>query len=367
MTSAAFDLLCRMVRRALDAEEGVAGDPVPMGDVAARDLLAAVGRHRVPELLRGQADALGLTPEVVTVLDAMREASRQRQLLHALETVRAWQLLTDAGIDALVFKGIPLAVLTTGTPDARGAGDVDVLVRPGDTAATHRVLRAAGWQLHEAGRIEPEMWAWGYVVRWGRTLTYLGSGADVDLHWRLDTIPGAQPPTEDLMARSVEVPVGGVRIPTLCPADAFHHLAAHREGWIWLRTLVDLRRLARDPSVHDQELGTPALTSLAVARATVGLPAGVPASLHAALDTVPAAALVGAREQHLRPTSTWNGAGPLQDFRYGLASARRPRDLGHVAVGLVLPAHAALQVTATSAWTGVPTALGRRARRFTRR
>lgn len=356
-----------MLRRALEAEEGVAGDPVALGAVPSRELLDVVRRHRVPQVLLGQSAALGLTGEVVTTLEAMLRGSRERQLLHVLETVRAWQLVTDAGIDALVVKGAPLAVLTTGVPEGRGAGDVDLLVRPGDTARAHGVLTAAGWRLHEAGRIEPEMWAWRHVVRWGRTLTYLGAGADVDLHWRLDTFPGALPAAEELMERQVRVPVGGVDIPTLAAADALNHLAMHREGWTWLRTLVDLRRLARDPRVFDQYLGSPALTSLAATRATVGLPAGVPARVSAALDRVPERTLAEIRAQHLRPTAPMGGATTGRELRYGIASARGPRDLGQLAVGVLLPAHTALEVRSTSAWTGLPTALGLRARHLGRR
>lgn len=365
--SAAFDLVCRILRRALEAEEGVEGDPVALGSVAPGDLLDVVRRHRVPQVLLGQSAALGLPADVVDTLEAMLRANRERQLLHVLETVRAWQLVDAAGIEALVVKGIPLAVLTTGSPDGRGAGDVDLLVRPADAARAHGVLTAAGWRLHEAGRIEPGMWAWRHVLRWGRTLTYLGPGADVDLHWRLDTIPGAVPGPDELMARRVRVPVGGVEIPTIGAADAFNHLAMHREGWTWLRTLVDLRRLARDPQVFDQHLAGPALTSLAVARGTVGLPAGVPARVSSALDRVPDRALAQVRDQHLRPPSIFGGATTGRDLRHGLASARRPQDVTQLAMGVLLPAHTALEVRSDSTWAGLPKALGLRARHLARR
>lgn len=363
----ALDVLCQMVSSALEAEEGRAIAPVPVGDVPVRDLLDAVRRHRVPELLRSRAGELGLPAEVVRVLDAMVEGSRQRHLVHTFETVRAWRLLDAAGIEAVVFKGIPLSVLTTGRPDARGAGDVDLLVRPDAVAAAHRLLAAAGWALHEQGRIEPGMWAWRHVQRWGHTLTYLGAGADVDLHWRLDAMPGAQPDTHDLLARRTTVEVGGTPIPTLAPADAFRHLAGHREGWIWLRTLVDLRRLARDPAVFAHELPAPALTSLAAARATVGLPDTVPDGVLAGLDRVPDVALARARAHHELPVAVFGGAGTAREVRNGMASVRRPRDLQQLAVTLVLPPHAALPIRSATAWGGVPRAFARRTRRLVSR
>lgn len=367
VTATALDLLCRLVSSALEAEEGRPVEPVPLGAVPVHDLLDGVRRHRVPELLRSRAGELGLPAAVVRVVDAMVEGARQRQLVHTLETVRAWQLLDTAGIEALVFKGIPLSLLTTGRPDARGAGDVDLLVRPEAAAEAHRLLTGAGWALHEQGRIEPGMWAWRHVLRWGNTLTYLGRGADVDLHWRLDAMPGAQPETAELLARRTTVEVGGVPLPTLAPADALRHLAGHREGWIWLRTLVDLRRLARDPAVFAQELPAPALTSLAAARATVGLPATVPTRVLAALDRVPDAVLARARAHHELPVAVFGGAGTAREVRNGMASVRRPRDLQQLAVTLVLPPHAALPVRSATAWGGVPRAFALRAQRLVRR
>lgn len=341
--------------------------PVRLGDVPARGLLDVVRRHRVPELLRSRAGELDLPGDVVRVLDAMVEGNRQRHLVHTFETVRAWRLLDAAGIEAVVFKGIPLSVLTTGRPDARGAGDVDLLVRPAAAAAAHLLLTSAGWALHEQGRIEPGMWAWRHVQRWGHTLTYLGAGADVDLHWRLDAMPGAQPDTDDLLARRTTVEVGGTSVPTLAPADAFRHLAGHREGWTWLRTLVDLRRLARDPAVFAHGLPGPALTSLAAARATVGLPGTVPAGVLAALDRVPDAALARARAHHQLPVAAFGGAGTAREVRNGMASVRRPRDLQQLAVTLVLPPHAALPVRSATAWGGVPRAFALRTRRLVSR
>lgn len=370
VTGAALDLLCRLVRSALDAEEGRAVAPVAPADLGAvpvPDLLDGVRRHRVPELLAARAGELGLPDEVVRVLHAMLAGLRQRRLVHTLETVRAWQLLDRAGIDALVFKGIPLAVLTTGDPDARGAGDVDLLVRSESAAAAHRLLTGAGWALHEQGRVEPGMWAWRHVQRWGHTLTYLGAGADVDLHWRLDAMPGAQPATGDLLARLTTVEVGGVQVPTLARADAFRHLAGHREGWTWLRTLVDLRRLARDPAVFAEPLSAPALTSLAAARATVGLPGTVPGPVRDALDRVPGAALARARAAHERPVAIFGGARAGREVRNGMATVRGPRDVQQLAMTLVLPAHAALPVRSATAWGGVPRAFALRTRRLVRR
>ena len=128
--SAALDLLRTLVRGALAAEEGRPIPPPRLGAVEVDELLAVVRRHRVAELLHAQAEPLALPPAVVAGLAAWRELARPRLLLQAMETVRACQLLSAEGIGVLAFKGQALAVQTTGRADARGPGDVDLLVPP---------------------------------------------------------------------------------------------------------------------------------------------------------------------------------------------------------------------------------------------
>lgn len=364
----AHDLLRTLVRDALAAEEGQPVEPVDLGAVDVADLLAVVRRHRVAELLRARAEPLALPAELVEGLDAWRALARPRLLLQAMETVRACALLEGHGIDVLAFKGQALAVLTTGDASARGPGDVDLLVAPERVLDAHRALLAGGWALREDGRVEPDTWAWRHVSRWGNALTYAGQGADVDLHWRLDPSPGAHPALAVLHARRAEVPLGGARLPTLSTYDALRHSAAHREGWVWLRTLVDVRRLAREPGVLEGELRPVALASLAIARATVGLPEDVPGLVNDRLDRVPRAVVERALGYHRAavPASFGGGAGSALTFRHRLASRSTSADLRHAAVSLVLPAHAALPVRARSAWTGVPWALALRLRTLVR-
>lgn len=359
-------LVTALCRSALDAEEGLPVDPLRFDGTDPRGLFASIQRHRVEELLASYAGVLGLPADLVRHLEAWRAAARQRTLLQTLETVRAWELLDRAGVGVLVFKGQPLAVQTTGRADARGPGDVDLLVAPGQLVDAHRVLMAAGWRLREGARIEPGTWAWRHVSRWGNALTYVGDGADVDLHWRLEITPDAHPPFDVLRARAEQVALGASTVTALGRYDALRHLAAHREGWIWLRTLADLRRLCRDEdgaAVLAVPLRPAVARSLAVARATVGLPAAVPAAVHAQLDRTPPDFLDRVARYHALavPASFAGGVGGALGFRQRLASSSSVADLQHTAVALVLPAHAAYPVDARTAWTGVPRALARRA------
>lgn len=357
-----LDLVRTLVRGALAAEEGLPVVPVPFGPTRHRDVASVIQRHRLEPILHTHAAALGLPEQVVGFLDAWRAMARQRTLLQTLETVRARDLLVDAGVPALIFKGQALAVQTTGRTDARGPGDVDVLVAPETLGEAHRVLTGAGWALREGGRVEPDTWAWRHVRRWGNALTYVGRGADVDLHWRLEATPNAHPPFAVLSARSEEVGIGSASVATLGRYDAIRHLAAHREGWLWLRTLVDLRRLARDPEVFDGPLRPTEAMSLALARRAIGLPDGVPGRVHARLDDVPAEFLDRAAGYHARPIppSFGGGLGSALGSRNRIAASRTVADFQQAAVALVLPAHAALPVRDRTGWTGIPRALGLR-------
>ncbi|GAB3855891.1 hypothetical protein GCM10028801_12210 [Nocardioides maradonensis] len=365
---AAFSVLSRLVRQALAVEEGAPGAPVDLAGVAPAPLLDAVRRHRVGDLLLPHGAALGLPDEVVEQLRAAHDYARPRLVVQAMETVRAWRALTEAGLDVLVIKGLPLAVVTTGRTDARGAGDIDLFVSPASTVAAHRVLHEQGWHVPETGPVEPGLWAWRHLIRWGNALAYVGTAADVDLHWRLEVTPGTHPGFEAFWQRRVEIDLGVGRVPTLAPADALRHLAAHREGATWLRTLVDLRRLARDPQVLEGPLPPLALGYLAVARATVGLPATVPAEVLTRLDGVPPQLLERARRRQLADVrrDLGGGAGSLRSLADNRALSAGRGDLAYVAMALVLPAHTALPVRARTAWTGVPTALVRRARALLR-
>lgn len=357
-----LDLVRTLVRAALAAEEGLPAAPVAFGATAPDHVVPVIQRHRLEPILHAHAAALGLPEQVVGFLDAWRAVARQRTLLQTLETVRAHDLLVTHGVAALVFKGQALAVQTTGLADARGPGDIDVLVAPETLGEAHRVLIEAGWALREGGRVEPDTWAWRHVRRWGNALTYVGRGADVDLHWRLEATPSAHPPFSVLSARAEQVPIGSSSVATLGRYDAIRHLAAHREGWLWLRTLVDLRRLARDPDVFDGPLRATEAMSLALARRAIGLPEAVPGRVHDQLDAVPTEFLDRAGGYHSRPIppSFGGGLGSALGSRNRIAASRTVADFQQAAMAVVLPAHAALPVRDRTAWTGVPRALGLR-------
>jgi hypothetical protein len=363
------------VRGALRLEDGLSWTP-ESGDESFEDLIEALRRHRVAELVGSQAAGLGVPEVLVSPIEAIRAASRRAMMLQVLETDRLQGLFAGAGIRCMAIKGPALAVQTTGDPAARGSGDVDLLIDLQDVETAHRLLLANGWRIRPGYQVEPGTWAWDHVLRAFNALTYDGPGSAVDLHWRLDPTFDALPTFAEAWERRVRVDLGGgVQVQTLCHADLLAHTSLHnaKDSWRWMRGLVDLHRLAADPRTWDRQ-GQPLrkleLRSLAVTRSLVGLPPNVPQPVLDQLDRVRATVLHRAQVAQDRPVAAeypFPGFESMRLLRYMIAASPSPRDLRHSAVATVLPVKAVIGVEAKSAWTGVPLTLWYRIRRLRRR
>lgn len=346
-----------------------------VGTLDPREVVAAVVRQRVVELVHGQAAVLDLPEGLADGLAQLRTASRELVPLQLLELARIRAALEAAGTRYLVIKGPALAKQTTGDVGARGYGDVDVLVDPRSVAGLVDLLATEGWRSTVALPDEAS-WAWRRLLHTSNELAFYGDSSSVDLHWRLDPTLDALPAFDALWDRRVSVEVGGLSVPTLAPADALAHLClnAARDEWRWVRSLVDIHRTARLDGAWDSDR-LPALVvgALAVTEALVGLPTQTPDQIHDRVAAVPArvrerlvrAAIRG--EEGGEHRSEGPGTRFWSDLRYELAASTTPRDLRRTLGTVVLPGWAVREVTAISAWRGVPAGLGRRTTDLTRR
>lgn len=370
----------RALARSAVAEE--AGDGVEMGAIAGaevgiarEDALLAITRHRLVPLVAPRAASLGLDSELSAALGELQAAARQRVLAQQLELVSLQAAFDAGGVPCLVFKGLPLAVQTTGSAHGRGAGDIDLLVPPAEVEAAHRVLAGLGWRLRAEDQIAPGSWAWRHVLRNTCALTYEGPGTNVDLHWRLDTTVDALPGFDLLWERREDVVIAGERVPTLSARDALAQSAFHaaKDRWRWLRSLIDIHRLAGQGGLWS---GPGALrlrrleaVALAVTRASVGLPA-LPAAVEARVGAVSRRSVTRAlRDQELPALKgqVTPGVESALNFRYLVTASSSPRDLSRSIAAMTLPVMVVSGIDARSAWTGVPIAWGRRARRLRER
>lgn len=257
------------------------GTWAPVRDVPGEEVLAASARHRVTPTLAAHLDRLTLPPATSARIDASAAQERATVDLLAADLHRAIDLLNDASIRCLTFKGLALAAQAHGGPAARGTGDLDLLVHPDDLEAAHRALAAGGWEAAAGYPVPGPSWAWRHHVRTGYELSLTGPTSMIDLHWSLSPARSAFPDFDTLWARSVRVEVLGRQVPTLSPYDALAHSASHsaKDGWGWLRGLVDVHRLVADPTTWlgaDRPLRHDQLLTVGIAARMFGVPDGSP-------------------------------------------------------------------------------------------
>jgi hypothetical protein len=293
------------------------------------------------------ADHLPLDEAAAEVLRSAERHAALAALRLARATARLSAVLADAGVDHLVYKGVPLAVQTTGSMTARGWGDIDLLVAPAEIVTAHEALLAAGATFSARSVPAPGSSLWRHAVRVRAEAPYRWDDVDVDLHWRFDTSPQVMAvPFEVLRNRHEEVAVGGATVLTLGRRDALLVTAVHgtKEHWRELRWVVDAaRQVSAVPAaewdeirVQAREVGAlPGLgVMLAVAARLLPPGAGRPSPSHRAQrigDEVWRECLDGTA-----PFQAWNQRSHLAKVSFAWRTAPNLRArLDHVGAALV--------------------------------
>lgn len=332
-TPAAVSLVRRAVRSALAAEDGRPDGWRWRGTTRPTDFLGAVARHRVAPVLAAHSVRHDYPADVAATLAGLHNRGR----LDAMAGIQAADRVHRqmAGIDHLFVKGPALGVQTTGDGTARGAGDIDLLVRPSDAGAAVERLLTDGWRVREGYTVDQASWAWRHQLRTTYELVLDGPHGSIDLHWRLDPTYAGLPAFDEVWSRHEEVAIGDVTLPTLTRPDAFAHALRHaaKDRWDLLRSLVDVHRLARDPAIWPDHLDRLGRMTLSVTDATIGLPRSAP-PFAATRAGLPDALSAQARDDR---TTSAVGGNALRHLRYSLRSSHHPRDLAMLGAGLVFP------------------------------
>lgn len=335
------------------------------------DFVCAARRQRVAPMIVEQAGRLTLPAAVTHMLLAHRDAERLAALQQVHELTGMAAVLRAADIEFLCFKGPALSLISTGRFDARGAGDLDVLVEPMRLAAARAALTMAGWQCDPDFPLPGRTWGWRWQLRTHYELPLRCTTSTIDLHWRLDPTRRALPDFAEAWSRRRRIEIAGAHLDTLGRAHTFSHACSHaaKDDWRWLRSLVDIHRLARDQSLwREVRLRRVDLMSLAATDAAVGLPDAVPAHVRRLLadfDWVRRRA-AGAQERPVpsRDDVHAPGARTPDMIRRSLRGSWAPSDVALVLGSAALPPSATAAVPDRHAVTAVPRALAHRARRF---
>lgn len=236
--------------------------PQGMPTLATEDagrFLDLVRAHRLVSVLGPVTADLGLEPPEQLRLQQATGRSRLEGELLALSTLRVCDVLTEARVPVIAFKGAGLAWHSTGDVAGRGGGDIDVIVPPACVPDAIEALAQAGGQVRAPSFRRPGDALWEPFMRLYNEFPVQFGAVEVDVHWRFDAVPEVLSlPFDDLASRTASVPVSGSSMPTLGTDDALLVAALHgtKERWQVLRRAIDLVRLSRRVTdfnaVHDQ-------------------------------------------------------------------------------------------------------------------
>lgn len=269
-----------------DAARAVlAGDDAPAfrlpADVSSAAFLEAAERHRLLPFFSLNLGRLDLDGELTTAVAAGGQRERMPALMMARELFRAVDVLTEAGVRVLTFKGIALAQQAYGDFTARGSGDLDLLVSPEDLVTARAALVGAGW-LPDAGFPEPgPSWAWRFLVRNSYELPLNHRSSAVDLHWHPAPTRSALPGFEQLWSQRARLHLAGREVDTFSAWHSLRHSCNHasKDDWSWLRSCVDIARLAGmtagEPPHRPARLSAAESASLGVVVSQLGVPRGL--------------------------------------------------------------------------------------------
>ncbi|GAB2974442.1 nucleotidyltransferase family protein [Nocardioides montaniterrae] len=344
----------RAVRSALATEDARPGGWTWPDGLPEAPFLDAVARHRVAQVLAPHSAEHRYPDGVAATLEALRNRGRLEAMAGVHAAAKVHEQL--AGIDHLFLKGPALAVQTTGDPTSRGSGDIDLLVRPQQLTDAVDALARTGWSVRPGYTVDRSTWAWRHQLHALYELVLDGPLGSIDLHWRLDPTIHGLPSFDEVWSRRADVRVGEADLPTLSPPDALTHSLRHaaKDRWDLLRSLVDVHRLAGDPSTASRATAHDRLSrmTLTITEATIGLPAAAPAfrRTRAGLAQAVRAQEQDDRRAHHVAENSW------RHVQYALRSSRHPKDLAVVTSGLVLPPLLTWEVTERRALPAVAAA-----------
>jgi len=231
--SAEEALLLRAARMG-GAAMAVDASSVNVAEVDGERLVGLAERHRMIPLLHRHLRGAALPPSLAERLRARNAEEVHRALRLAGELRRLLGTLSAAGVEALAYKGPPLAVQAYGDLSLRSYVDLDLLVRPGDVPQALDVLAAAGYA--PALHLTPAQERWFRRVDGDYPLVHAGTGLLVELHARVSSLRFCMPiDTDQLIRRSRTVPVGGGEVRTPGDDDLLLVLLVHGAKHRWKR------------------------------------------------------------------------------------------------------------------------------------
>ena len=191
-------------------------------------LMAASIRHAIPQLLYHNLKAIGaeqaIPPGVLSRLEQMYYANALRHLRFSRALEEVLGAFNERGIEAVVLKGMALAMQVYPVAALRQCGDIDVLVRKEDLLRAEEALLDLGYTAQRESHVDK---------RFGQQphhLPYLKDEGRIGLEVHWDLVPQPHPfslPLPELWARAQPFRVGHIEALALEPADLLLYLSLH--------------------------------------------------------------------------------------------------------------------------------------------
>lgn len=214
----------------------------------AKSLPKAISRHRIFVIAEHVLRQQGMQDLLRGSLRSLQQRAGSCRLQNLRLLAASHQVerdLSASGIEHRFLKGPRLSQKIYGDPGCRHSKDLDLFVRPADTASAVEVLQEHGWVLHKPG-----MWLKGGVHRRlaqhrhrHLQLFHREKQIGIELHWRIEAGIGRE--LEDTWWNLWN------NSPEVTPAEFLHlcmHGAVH--AWSRLKWLGDIAAIVdRQPGI----------------------------------------------------------------------------------------------------------------------
>ncbi|MGA9977557.1 MAG: nucleotidyltransferase family protein [Candidatus Sulfotelmatobacter sp.] len=262
-------------------------------------LLPLAEQHGVVPILYQSLSSLGSEVPFAGLaqLKQRYETNLHRTLFLTRELIRILDHLDALAIDIMPYKGVALAETLYGDIALRQAGDIDLLIRPGDLSLIKHALHALGYAPH-------------MLLNEAEERAYLASGYEcafdsalgrnlLEVQWALQPrFYAVDFEMEGLFRRAIKVNVAGRNMKTPSPEDLFLILSLHAAKHVWGRLiwLCDIAHLLKLPTLNwnsivenAQSLGIVRILRVTLLLTNRMLETAIPAAADKSLSADPAA------------------------------------------------------------------------------
>lgn len=165
--------------------------------------------------------------------NAVRNIRMTQQLLKVLD------LLADAGVEAMPFKGPALAVQAYGDLSMRSFGDVDILIHEKDLKKAYITLIRYGY----ISRFNVDTRSKERLLRFHKDLSFMKDECNLEIQWRIiEKFFAIELNIDDLWDRKIPLDINGNYISTISYEDTVIYQCIHGTKHLWgeLKWLADL-------------------------------------------------------------------------------------------------------------------------------